>query len=57
MRYMLVVVWSDCLSKSESTDFLPNALTAAAVYLEDPDCQGIDIIDRQTDTLILQWAR
>ena len=54
---MLVVVWSDCLSKSESTDFLPNALTAAAVYLEDPDCQGIDIIDRQTDTLILQWAR
>lgn len=59
MRYQMIVAWSDCSCKSETVDELklPNCLTAASIYMLDPDCAIIHIIDNEKEKIIFDWCR
>ena len=53
----LIVAYTDCTSKTETTDSIILALNAARIYIEDPDCVAIKIWDDQKNKFILDWSR
>ncbi len=57
MKYQLIRVYNDLASTTESSDSITTLLSAAAIYLEDPDCITVEIIDRINDKVILDFVR
>lgn len=55
--YQLIVSYKDCSCKSEHTDSIKSALTAAAIYLEDPDCLTAVIYDTEDKKFILDYYK
>lgn len=47
-RYFLAVAYNDCHCHSETTDDLPSALRAMAIFYEDPEFFSGHIIDNTT---------
>ena len=54
MRYQIIIAWSDCSCKSETVDELTNCLVVASIYMLDPDCAIIHIIDNEKEKMILE---
>ena len=56
-NYQLIVAWDDCSVKSEQVDRITVCLTAAAIYMEDPSCCIVHIIDNNKETMVFDWCR
>lgn len=57
MRYFIVRAYDDCVCGSEHVETISNALSAAAIYLEDTSCVSLTIIDAETGKVILSYGR
>ena len=55
-KFLLWRVYNDCTTGSEIVSSIADALAAAAIYVEDPDCLIIKIFD-DTDKLILDYIK
>ena len=57
VHYQMITVYEDCASKTEGTDDIIAALTAATVYLEDPDCIAVKIYDNEKQEWVMDYWR
>ena len=55
--YQVIRGYNDFTSTSEHTDSITSALTAAAIYLEDPDCFTVKIYDEKNEKIVLDYYR
>lgn len=55
--YQIIRSYNNFTSATEHTDSITSALSAAAVYLEDPDCARIIIYDITTGKTIVDYRR
>lgn len=55
--YQVIRAYNDFTSASEHTDSIINALTAAAIYLEDPDCFTVKIVDVKNEKIVMDYYR
>ena len=56
-RYEMITTYTDAAYKIETTDNFILVLGAAAIYMEDPDCHEITVMDFETSTTPLHWVR
>ena len=56
-RYEMITTYTDAAYKIEVVDNFISILNAAAVYMEDPDCHEITVLDFKTSTTPLHWVR
>ena len=56
-RYQLIVAYEDCYVKVDNCHELTDALSAMAIYLEDPTSQLANIYDRVSMQMIFNWTR
>lgn len=55
-RYHLIRRYNDNTIMSENTNELPALFAAIAIYLEDPNCIQIKVIDNMTnETIVKYW--
>lgn len=57
VRYQLVTVYEDQCSKTEGGDDPITLIETAAIYMRDPDCEGVEIYDFQEERNILDFWR
>lgn len=55
--YQVIRGYNDFTSMTEHTDSITSALTAAAIYLEDPDCFTVKIYDVKNEKIVLDYYR
>lgn len=55
--YQIIRAYSDFTSMTEHTDSITSALSAAAIYLEDPDCVRMIVYDTKTGKTIVDYQR
>lgn len=55
--YQVIRAYSDFTSMTEHTDSITSALSAAAIYLEDPDCVRMIVYDTKTGKTIVDYQR
>ncbi len=55
--YQVIRAYNDCSCMSEHTDSITSALSAAAIYLEDPDCLTVKIYDTRDKKFILDYYK
>lgn len=55
--FMLIRAYNDLTSSSERTDNIILALNASAIYLEDPECCMIKIVDMTTGKVVMDYWR
>ena len=55
--FTVLRVYSDNSFFTENCDSISNALSAAAIYLEDPDCISVTIWAHDTDIVYLDYWR
>lgn len=55
MSYQIIRLYSDLSCATEHCDSITRALTAAAIYLEDPDCIMVKIYDIQAEKFVLDY--
>lgn len=55
--FIILRVYSDNATACEHSDTFISALSACAIYLEDPDCISIKIWDTTTGTIYLDYWR
>lgn len=55
--FTILRVYSDNSSFTEHCDSISNALSAAAIYLEDPDCISVKIWAHDTGIVYLDYWR
>lgn len=55
--YQVIRAYNDCSCMSEHTDSITSALSAAAIYLEDPDCLTVKIYDTRDKKFVLDYYR
>lgn len=55
--FTILRVYSDCSTVTETTDNIIRALSACAIYLEDPDCISVKIWRTKDGTFILDYYR
>lgn len=56
-HYQVTVIYNNYFCKDELTPDLPSALSALAVYLEDPNTVAARIYDWEKDKSVLRWER
>ena len=56
-NYMIIRVYDDCYHGTDYASTVSSALSACAIYLEDPSCFSVKIIDCTTGELILNYLR
>lgn len=55
--YQILRVYDDQTAATERTDVFTHALSACAIYLEDPSCISVKIWDVDTGKIILDYWR
>ena len=55
--YQIIRGYNDFTSMTERTDSITRALSAAAIYLEDPDCFTVKIFDEKNEKIVLDYYR
>jgi hypothetical protein len=57
MKYQITRTYKDSQFFTENVDNIASAFAAAAIYLEDPDCISIMIMNAETHCIIVNyWA-
>lgn len=56
-RYQLTRIYNDAYCFYEYSQTITSMLSAAAIYLEDPDCVFIMIVDTYTKQTIMNYKR
>ena len=57
MMYQIIRGYIDFTTISEYTNTITSALSAAAIYLEDPDCCTVKIFDVTNKKIIMDFWR
>ena len=57
MEYVILSIYKDCTSETETASKIESALYASAIYLEDPNCWGIKIWEKETGKIIFDYWR
>ena len=55
--YQIIRAYNDFTSMTEHADSITSVLTAATIYLEDPDCVRIVVYDTKTGKTIVDYQR
>lgn len=55
--YTILRIYTDYTTMTEEASNISQALTASAIYLEDPNCIGIKIWDIHNGEIILDFWR
>lgn len=55
--FVILRIYNDCTSSTELAFTIQEALRACDIYLEDPDCWGVKIWDKQDGKIILDYWR
>ena len=55
MEYIVLSIYKDCTSKIETINKIESALYASVIYLEDPNCYGVKIWEKETCKIILDY--
>lgn len=55
--YTIFRTYDDCTTHTEYADDISSALSAAAIYLEDPSCIIVKIVKTSSEKLFLNYYR
>ena len=55
--FTILRIYTHFVSSTELTDNISQALAACAIYLEDPNCEGVKIWNTHSGDIILEYWR